>query len=561
LLRPASEREIPQATAELAWKVHRRGTDEMRVRDALGPLFTDADFTAGPFAEMYSPLGQPGLSPALLVMVTILQFRHNLSDQDAAQAVADRISWKYALGLDLDDAGFDPSVLTEFRGRLVTDERANALLDLMLERLKAAGLVRAGGRQRTDSTHVIAGVRRLNRIETVGETLRAALETIAGISPGWVVPLLEEGWDERYGRRVETGRLLSRKNASAQALADQIGADGAKLLSAIDADPVAGWMNTLSEVVTLRLVWDQQYVATSTGRLRLKTAEELPPAAQRVHSPYDTEARYSVKDTGEAPTEWVGCKAHLTESCDEDLPNLVTDVHTTPATEPDVVATTAIQDKLVARGLAPAQHLMDGGYPSAENIAASAEREITLVAPVVVQTGRNARKGTFTPADFAIDWVRGVATCPAGATSRSMKPDKRGLVTFAFSRRDCRPCPIRDQCTLAAEHVARRITVHPAPIHQARMAAHAAQDSDQWRTTYNARAGIEGTISEAVRGPNLRYARYRGLAKTHLQNILSAIAINIGRLGAYFDVKPATPRRPTRIHELCTTCGLTAAAA
>jgi hypothetical protein len=101
--------------------------------------------------------------------------------------------------------------------------------------------------------------------------------------------------------------------------------------------------------------------------------------------------------------------------------------------------------------------------------------------------------------------------------------------------------------------------VHPEPIHQARMAAHAAQDSEQWRATYNARAGIEGTISEAVRGPNLRYARYRGLAKTHLQNVLSAMAINIGRLGAYFDVKPTTPRRPTRIHELCTTYGLAAA--
>ena len=76
----------------------------MRVRDALGPLFTDTDFTTGAFAEMYSDLGQPGLSPALLTMVVILQFRHNLSDQDATQAVRDRISWKYVLGLDLEYA-------------------------------------------------------------------------------------------------------------------------------------------------------------------------------------------------------------------------------------------------------------------------------------------------------------------------------------------------------------------------------------------------------------------------------------------------------------------------
>ena len=233
-------------------------------------------------------------------------------------------------------------------------------------------------------------------------------------------------------------------------------------------------------------------------------------------------------------------------------------MHTTPATEPDVVATTTIQDKLIRRDLTPSEHVMDGGYPSAENIAASATRDITLVAPVTVVTGRNAQKGTFTPADFTIDWAAGVATCPAGAASRSMKPDKRGLVTFAFSRRHCRPCPIRDQCTLAKPDTPRRITVHPEPIHNARMAAHAAQDSDQWRKTYNSRAGIEGTISEAARGPNIRYARYRGLAKTHLQNVFSGMAINIGRLGTHFDVQPTAQRRPSRVHELCVTHGLVA---
>jgi hypothetical protein len=115
-------------------------------------------------------------------------------------------------GLDVDDPGFDASVLTEFRARLVDGDRPNALLDLMLDRLKAAGLVRAGSRQRTDSTHVVAGVRRLNLIETVGETLRAAPEAIAvRISPGWIVPLLQEGWEERYGREVETARLPCRR--------------------------------------------------------------------------------------------------------------------------------------------------------------------------------------------------------------------------------------------------------------------------------------------------------------------------------------------------------------
>ena len=561
MLRPMDVPEIPAATAALARKVHPRGTDEMRVRDALGPLFGDVDFTTGEFADMYASRGQPGLSPALLLMVMILQFRHNLSDREAAEAVADRISWKYSLGLELEATGFDYSVLSEFRARLVEGGRADALLSLMLERLKDAGLVKAGGRQRTDSTHVIAGVRRLNRIETVGEGLRAALEEIARISPGWIVPLLREGWDERYGRKVETARLLGRKNASAQALAAQIGADGQALLAAVDADPTAAWINELPQVKILRILWDQHYTATSTGRLRFKDAAELPPAAQRLHSPYDPDARYSTKGKGgDDDLEWVGSKAHLSESCDADTPNLVTDVHTTPATEPDVVATTAIQDKLIARGLAPGEHLLDAGYPSADNIAASAQRGITLIAPIVVQTGRNARQDTFGPGEFTIDWQAGTARCPAGQTSRSMKPDKRGLVTFAFSRHHCRPCPIRDKCTLADPNVPRRITIHPEPVHQARMAAHRAQDSDQWRATYNVRAGVEGTVSQAVRGPDLRHARYRGLPKTHLQNVITGMALNITRLGAHFlKPEPGLTRRPTRIHELCTVHGLAAA--
>lgn len=160
MLRPVGVAGVPVETAALARRVHPRGTDEMRVRDGLGSLFGDEDFTAGAFGDMYPRLGQPGLSPALLLMVTILQFRHNLSDREAAQAVADRISWKYALGLALDYTGFDASVLCEFRARLAEGGRADALLDRMLERLKAAGLVRAGGRQRTDSTHVLACVRR-----------------------------------------------------------------------------------------------------------------------------------------------------------------------------------------------------------------------------------------------------------------------------------------------------------------------------------------------------------------------------------------------------------------
>jgi transposase len=280
MLRPVSPGRVPVATAELAWKVHPKGTDEMRVRDALGPLFADEDFAGGRMAGMFSRRGQPGLSPALLAMVTVLQFLHHLSDREAVAAVADRISWKYMLGLELDAAGFDASVLSEFRDRLTEPGRADGLLEVMLDRLKTAGLIRAGQAVRTDSTHVIAAVRALNRVEHAGEALRAATEQIAGIWPDWIVPLLDAGWYHRYGRKVETGRLLGRGpgKTTVAKLAAQIGADIAALLGRIDADATAGWMNELAQVRYLRAFFAVQF------RPGPGAALELVPTAERVSS-------------------------------------------------------------------------------------------------------------------------------------------------------------------------------------------------------------------------------------------------------------------------------------
>jgi transposase len=556
MLRPVSPVQVPVATAELAWKVHPKGTDEMRVRDALGPLFCDEDFAAGRFAGMFPQRGQPGLSPALLAMVTVLQFLHHLSDREAVAAVADRISWKYALGLELEASGFDASVLSEFRDRLAQGGRADGLLEVVLDRLKAAGLIRAGQAVRTDSTHVLAAVRALNRVEHAGESLRAALEEIAGIWPDWVVPLLDPGWDLRYGRKVETGRLIGRGagKTTLEKLAAQIGADGTALLARIDGDRAAGWMNDLPQVRHLRAFWAMQYRPGPGGTVVLVPTGELPPSASRPQSPYDPQARFSSKNDGEIT--WVGSKGHLTETCDDDLPKLLIDVHTQQATDPDATATAAISDKLATRDLTPGTHLIDSAYPTATALAGAAARGTTVITPLP-RTGRNARVATFSPTDFTIDFTAGTATCPGGAVSISSTLETRGLIMFNFSRKDCSPCPLRSQCMNSHIPNARRVRVHPEPLHQARTAAITAAHTGDWHIRYRKRAGIEGTISQAVRGPDLRHARYRGLAKTHVQNIACAIAINIQRLGAHYTTRRPAPRPPTRIHHLCLTHGIT----
>lgn len=175
-----------------------RGNVYMRVADLLGSLYQDQQFAA-----LFPTRGQPAEAPVRLALVTVLQFAEGLSDRQAADAVRSRIDWKYVLGLELTDSGFDHTVLSEFRARLVQGKAERLLLDTLLERLRERGLVKKRGRQRTDSTHILAAVRVLNRLERVGETLRATLNVLVSVAPEWIKELAPAEWFDRYESRVE----------------------------------------------------------------------------------------------------------------------------------------------------------------------------------------------------------------------------------------------------------------------------------------------------------------------------------------------------------------------
>jgi transposase len=193
---------VPGGTARIARAALRRGNPYVLLRDRLGSVFTDADF-----ADLYPALGQPAYAPWRLALVTPLQFREGLSGRQAADAVRGRIDWKYLLALELGDPGFDRSVLCEFRGRLLRHGATERLLARVLGAAREAGLLSRRGRQRTDSTHVLAAIRALSRLELVAETLRAALNAVAAAAPGWLRAVAPADRHERYGRRVEGARL------------------------------------------------------------------------------------------------------------------------------------------------------------------------------------------------------------------------------------------------------------------------------------------------------------------------------------------------------------------
>jgi transposase len=417
--------------------------------------------------------------PPAETVVTLLQFLEGRTDRQAADAVRGRIDWKYALGLALTDPSFAFSVLSAFRTRLVEEAAEQRLLTILLARRQQEGLLKAQGRQRTDSTHVLAAVRTMNRLELVGETRRFALHRLAAVAPDWLRAQVTPAWFERYSVRVENYRL-PKADSQRQALAATIGADGYHLLQVAIAPQAPPEVRAESAVEVLRQVWVQQYAGPEPP-VRWRTEGEVPPPERLSHSPYDVEARYSLK-RGMA---WVGYKAHLTETGEDELPRLITHVATTAATTPDDAVTATIHDDLAARGWAPAAHLVDAGYTTAAHLVTSRdEHAIDLIGPLAASASWQARAGAaYDLRQFTIEWETQTVTCPRGKQSRAweprLSPAGTAQIHVRFRRQNCRACPCRSDCTRSKTE-SRALTFQPQAEFQALQLARQRQTTPEF---------------------------------------------------------------------------------
>lgn len=550
-LHPTLAGPVPEQTARIARAAFPNGNPCLKWRDELGTLYRDEDF-----ACLFPPRGQPGLPPWRLALVTVLQFWENLTDRQAAEAVRARLDWKYLLGLELSDPGFDFSVLSEFRARLLAGGQEARLLDKLIDRCRELKLLKVRGQQRTDATHVLAAIRGLNRLELVAETLRAALNQLATVTPAWLKTLVPEAWYERYSRRIEDSRLPKRE-AEREAYARQVGEDGFALLDAVAATPAALGLHTLPAIKTLRQLWQRHYARSPTAadneprNVQFKSSHELSRTAEGIASPYDPEARYRRK----RETCWTGYTVHLTETCDTDAIHLITQVTTTSASVHEALCTAAIQQALAKRNLAPGEHFADAGYVHADVLISSAhDHGITLIGPPRLNPSWQAKAaGGYELDRFEIDWNRRRVRCPQGQFSSTWneRTDSTGHPSIAvrFRQVDCHPCSARSSCTRSRAQI-RQLKLPPRQHHEALQAARQRLNSETGKKLYARRAGIEGTLSQGVRGFGLRRTRYRGLAKTHLQHLATAVAINLDRLFAWLEGIPHATTRTSRFASL-----------
>lgn len=519
-------RAMPADTALVGSKLLSANSPYRLIGDQLFEQYRDEDFV-----DLYSREGKPAISPVLLVFVITFQFLEKLSDRQAAEAVRVRLDWKYALHLPLSYAGFDFSVLSEFRDRLIRHQAERRIFDRLLEQMQALGLLKRRGRQRTDSTAMLTKMRRLNRVERVAETLRLAARALVQINREWCEEVLPPSWEERYGERVVLERLsqVERKQLEAS-----VGPDGQWLMNRLQDTRTPAELREAPEVQLLATVWEQQFKVVD-NQVVFQEAGPYDGRSQ-IQTPHDPEARYSKKGA----QRWVGDKVQLTETDEEGLPHLITDIAVTDSVEPDCNVLLEIQNRLAERELLPGEHLVDGGYMSTDNLVKSDKRGIDLIGPVATDHSPQARlPDGITAQQFQIDLETRTATCPAGHTARGWQR-KDGGWTFRFRKSGCAACPLRPNCCSGQGGRTLSLVQH----HERLQAARLRQQTAAFKETYRKhRGGVEGTLSAAVRGHGLRVGRYVGQSKRHLQALFTGCAINLRRAACWLAGERPKQRR------------------
>lgn len=503
---------MPAETAAVGQVIMKAESPYRLIGDKLFDKINEVEY-----ADLYSSEGKPGLSPVILAFVTVFQFMERLPDRQAADSLRIRMDWKYALHLPLTYEGFDFSVLSEFRDRLIAHEAEGRVFETLVTAFQELGLIKERGKQRTDSIAMLTKVRRLSRLELVVETLRLTVGALVKENQEWSEAMIPPSWEERYGERFVRQRYSEKEWKEYEV---HIGKDGHWLLNRLEKEGVPADLKDLAEVQILRTVWAQQFREVQ-GQLAYQDLKKYDGKAQ-IQTPHDPEARYSRK----RHTEWVGDKVQLTETDDEGYPHLITDIVGTGSNRTDYEELSLIQERLEKRQCQPSEHYVDAGYMSGPNLKISHDRQIDLIGPLTtVMTAQDQIPDGITQAQFQVDTTKQCVTCPQGHTVGNPTLEEYSL-RFQFPKQICATCELRPRCCTGQGGRTIGVNIHYELVRAARER----QKTETFKKDYHQhRSGVEGSLSALVRGNGLRVGRYIGQKKRHLQAVFTGCAANIKR--------------------------------
>ena len=469
--------------------------------------------------------GRPAEEPVEMMGATILQFMERLPDRHAAEACGYDLRWKLALHLTADKKAFHHTSLVKFRERLVAHGLENAGFEGVVDLLVEKGWIKKRSKQRLDSTHIIGLVSQMSRLECVRETIRLALQGLEkGV--GQECPRAWGSWWERY---VES-KVDYKSSVEVFRL---------KMLHAgQDIQEIVAWIGTLSEelqqgeqVRLLKRVFEENFEVVTGGQLLERRAQP----AGAVCNPHEPEAQWSKKSTSK-DTQWVGHKVQIAETVEDEprgngepTKSLIVSMVTQAATESEKAGMEQTLQEQHEQGMEkPSELYVDGAYTSGQALKEAHEEGRELMGPAPASPDR----GKVYPAEkFKVDLGNRQAVCPAGQISTQcsrLEEKETGKVSYRFEWGTvaCQGCALRTECVSRGQ-THRTVTV--GEHHMFLQGRRGEMQTEAFKQKMKRRNGIEGSVSELVRGYGLRKARYRGQGKVRLQNYMIGAACNVKR--------------------------------
>jgi transposase len=509
--------EVPEEVARLVEPLLAADSVYRLVAECVDDFLDDEQFS-----ELYADEGRPGINPVVLSLVTIFQFLEKLPDRAAAQMAVMRMDWKYALRQLLDWGGFHYSDLCNFRKRLLEHGQESLVFEHLLGYLHERGLVRAGGQQRTDATHILGAVKVMGDVEVVREGVRLTISELMSTDAKWVMQHIPASVIKSYKRAMPNYRMSQQE---LQAFIQETGEEARWLLDQVTLYGSVE-LQQLPAIMQLIQIWEEQYQnVNQPEHNHLAARQGKDYVVDRLRSPHDPDVTFGVK----GDKTWIGYKVHITETLEQ--PRFVVDVTLADAASArDVNDLADIQQQLIDRNLRPAQQYVDQGYMSGEQIVHSQQRDIDLRG--VVGPDTQGKPEGFRLSDFEVDMENEQAICPAGQSHQRWVPttgntDNRVAVHVFFGKQ-CLSCPYFGPGRCTTSKTGRHLALNA--YHNAIQARRQEEQTEVFQVEMHARAAIEGTISEMVRAHGLRRARYRGEPKVFLQMLFTATATNLKRL-------------------------------
>ena len=477
------------------------------IKKEISPLIKDSDFE-----EMYKEGGRPPVSPRVLILTLLMQFLERLPDRAASLNLKFRLDWKIAFELPMDFAGIHPTTLVYFRNRLIENEKASFLFDSIIEHLKSCGLIKQGGKQRIDSTHIIGCIRELSRVELFHETLRLFCLDVVPYTE-WMDKTLSIA-HERYLEKISIHGVTDVQKR------EFIQSAGVTMKAFILWATSSSYLKVLESTEhfkTMKIVFEQNFV--DKGTIASPELIRISTGKGHISSPHEIEANYSNK----GKKEWLGYKGQVVETVSgEAEQNFITHIDTEDSTNYDGNSVPEIIGELKKKDIAPAEMYGDTHYNSASNIDELEKSAIEMKGPVHPGSKEKAEKNS----GFTIDLDAKKVICPMGVESKHFHRDPEGKVGASFPKEACQACERREAC----KPEPRGKIYEARPENQTLAKRRKQMEDPEYKKDLHKRNGIEGTISGLVRGQNWRRCRYRGKAKARLQAKLTGAAANVSRL-------------------------------